>query len=105
MVTKKACKEHIVKWIKDNPGYVYSQFTFIPEYEGELLPSVDELEAMLYNIDEWSEIEHQKLDIDEQARYPGATHRRKFTYTPLEGNLIAHTFENKKELLYVVVHT
>lgn len=100
------CKKRIVKWIKDNPGYVYSQFTFVPKDDEEVLPTEEEFEKLLYNFDDWEQQVDANLTLSEIEKYPYATHRFKYIFSPLGDNLYAHVFlDNNDFVLYVVVGT
>lgn len=100
------CKKRIIKWIKDNPGYVYSQFTFVPKDEEEVLPTEEDFETLMYNFDDWKQQVDVDLSLEEIEKYPGATRRLKFVFTPLGDNLYGHVFlDSDDEILYVVVGT
>lgn len=99
-------KKDIIRWIMDNPGYVYARFTFKPEYDGEVLPTAEEFEVLTYNIDNWVEEENTELSTGEQTMYPGAIHRFKYIFSPLNGTLYAHVFTGVNNIIqYVVVLT
>ena len=99
------CKKKIVEWIMANSGFVYSQFTFLPEEKGEILPTEEEFESLLYRLDDWELSERSDLDQNEQEMYPGATKRFKYIFKPLNGALLAHVFADENDVLYVVVST
>lgn len=105
MATMFNCQERIVTWIKENEGYIYSQFSFLPEVDDEDIPTPESFEKIFHDVYAWEEIEVEPLNEEEQEKYPGATVRRKFHFSPLLGNAIAHTFENDDDVLYVIVHT
>ena len=105
MTTKLDCKNRIVEWIKENKGYLYSQFSFLPEFDDEDIPTPTSFEEVFYNIKAWEEIEVESLSEEEIERYPGATVRRKFYFSPLDKNVTAHTFEDDNDVLYVIIHT
>ena len=97
-------KKSIVRWIMDNPGYVYSHFTFRPEYEGEVLPTEEDFESLTYDMNKWVMTVESELDDDEKEMYPGATHRYKYIFQPLDGGLYAQLFTNDdNNIQYVVV--
>lgn len=97
-------KEAIVDWIKENSGYVYSQFTFVKQTEDEILPTVDEFEKNLYNVAEWLLESEEVLSDENRDNYPDAEYHQKYIFGPLDGNLYAHTFSNESgDILYVVV--
>lgn len=99
-------KKGIVQWIIDNPGYVYSQFTFKPEYDGEELPTVENFEALIHDVDSWKLAENAELSEDEQENYPNAVHRYKYVFDPLGGALHAHVFTDvANNIQYIVVLT
>lgn len=98
------CKKSIVRWIMDNPGYVYSHFTFNPEHDGEVMPTAEEFEALTYNMNDWAEEENAELGEEEQEMYPGAVHRYKYVFGPLNATLYAHVFvDADNNVQYVVV--
>ena len=98
------CKNRITEWIKDNPGYVHSQFTFVKEREDEELPTSQEFEKLMHEVDSWIFNETNVLSEEEQELYPGATYRQKYIFEPLDGNLYAHLFlSTDDDILYVVV--
>ena len=100
------CKKRIVKWIKDNPGYVYSQFTFVPKDEEEVLPIEEDFEKLTYDFDSWKQQIDTELTSDEMEKYPGAIRRLKYVFSPLGDNLYAHLFLDGNDfVLYVVVGT
>lgn len=105
MTMQTTCKEYIIKWIADNPGYVYSQFTFILEEDEKSLPTVEEFELLIRNVNSWSIKEDTILSEEEQELYPGATQHHKYVFDPLNENLYAHVFLNDDIVLYVVVGT
>ena len=100
------CKKRIVKWIKDNPGYVYSQFTFVPKDEKEVLPTEEDFEALTYNFDSWEQQVDANLTLSEMEKYPYTVRRLKYVFSPLGDNLHAHLFLDGNDfILYVVVGT
>ena len=106
MSIETECKKSIVKWITDNPGYIFSQFTFVPEEEGEVLPTAKEFELLTRDVDGWKKEIEDVLSEEEQELYPGTTKRQKYIFEPLNGNLYAHLFLNDNDdVLYVVVGT
>lgn len=97
-------KKSIVRWIMDNPGYVYSQFTFKPEYEDEVLPTEEDFEALTYDLNKWVIVVEAGLDDDEKKMYPGATQRYKYIFQPLNGGLYAQIFvDDDNNVQYVVI--
>ena len=97
-------KEDIVRWIVDNPGYVYSKFTFLPEHDGEVLPTTEEFEALTHNVNDWVEVENAELDEHEQEMYPGTVHRYKYIFQPLNNGLYVHVFvDTDNKIQYIVV--
>ena len=105
MATERDCVKHIIKWIKENKGYLYSHFSFLPEVDNEDIPTPTSFEKIFYAATSWKEVEVGILNEEEQEKYPGATFRRKFHFSPLDNNVIAHTFENDDDVLYVIIHT
>ena len=99
------CKKRIVEWIVANPGFVYSMFTFVPQYENEVLPSEEQFESLTYIFDNWELTEEARLDGEEQEMYPGATKRFRYTFKPLKDTLVAHLFADNENVLYVVLAT
>ena len=89
----------------DNPGFVYSQFKFIPQYEDEVLPTEEEFEALMYNLQDWTLVESVEMVDNEQEMYPGANQRFKYRFEPLKDALVAHLFSNGNDILYVVITT
>ena len=98
------CKKNIVRWIMDNPGYVYSQFSFVPQHDDEVLPTEEEFEALTYNLDSWVLDEEFTLTEGEQKMYPGAILRFKYVFSPLGDSLRAQVFVDDNDVVqYVVV--
>ena len=54
-------------------------------------------------MNDWELTEEASLDEEEQEMYPGANHRYRYIFKPLNGSLKAHLFADKERVLYVVV--
>lgn len=87
------CKESIVKFVLDNPGYVARQF----------VPEEDETPAQ--KVSNWKRMSKRLVSPFESKVYPGSKYVREFDCVPYDDQLRARVYDDGGKILGVVIES